>query len=169
MTSPASRRAEALALAEELLSDIELSAIAPIDVARKASRLARLLDDTDAMAWLRCEVGGYSNLDPDETAAATRSQSHGRPEPENPAGTKGPSFFTGSLGQLAVGIEASKARLSAADTPIERKVVVESISQQQGILDAVVGAIHSYVADRYQELRFGSGSRDGVRGRSAGG
>ena len=49
----ASRRAEALSLAEELLADIELRRVAPPDVARKTYRLARLLDDDEAMEWLR--------------------------------------------------------------------------------------------------------------------
>lgn len=44
-----SRRAEALALAEELLGEIELSTLAPAAMIRKASRLARLLDDSEAM------------------------------------------------------------------------------------------------------------------------
>lgn len=39
MTGSTSRRAAAFALAEDLLADIELSRIPPMDVARKASRL----------------------------------------------------------------------------------------------------------------------------------
>lgn len=50
-TEATTRRRESLFLAEELLSDIELGRIRAMDVARKASRLARLLDDTNAMAW----------------------------------------------------------------------------------------------------------------------
>jgi hypothetical protein len=42
---PDSRRAEALRLADEILGDVELGRIPPTDVARKTSRLARLLDD----------------------------------------------------------------------------------------------------------------------------
>jgi hypothetical protein len=47
LESPESRRAEALRLAEELLSDIELGRMLAADVARKTSRLARLLDDAE--------------------------------------------------------------------------------------------------------------------------
>jgi hypothetical protein len=52
MSTPGSRREEALTLAQELLDDIELSRLAPVDIARKTSRLARLIDDADAMQWL---------------------------------------------------------------------------------------------------------------------
>jgi hypothetical protein len=48
----ASRREEALHLSTELLADIELSRLPAMDIARKAFRLARLLDDTEAMQWL---------------------------------------------------------------------------------------------------------------------
>ena len=50
---------------DELLRNVECaSEIGSPDVARKASRLARLLDDHDAMQWLKFEVEGYpSSLD----------------------------------------------------------------------------------------------------------
>jgi hypothetical protein len=71
-TNP-TRRQEALVLAEELLSDIELSRISRPDVPRKASRLARLLDDQDAIAWLRYDVGGYSaSVDPETESCQAR-------------------------------------------------------------------------------------------------
>lgn len=58
--SESSRRQAALALAEELLSDIELGELPPVALVRKTSRLARLLDDEDALGWLRYETSGYS-------------------------------------------------------------------------------------------------------------
>jgi hypothetical protein len=77
MVDPAAtRREEALALAEELLADIELSRLPSAEVARKASRLARLVDDNDAMTWLRFEVAGYPSgqtLSAEAWAAAVRS------------------------------------------------------------------------------------------------
>jgi hypothetical protein len=174
-SSSASRRAEALALAEELLGDIEFSRISPSDIARRASRLARLLDDTEATAWLACEVGGF---------------------PEEPAGTLPPEVFeaarrsnrvfrdgkgqeranTSPLGQIEATIDASSAQIAAAsDKPVslttpnlpainkaiegnraERGVLRNLISNQRGLLEKVLGAMHGYVAGRYQELRFGS-------------
>jgi len=62
---PTSRRAEALVLSDELLADIELARLSPPQIARKAYRLARLLDDEDAMGWLHFEVNGYTLLQPE--------------------------------------------------------------------------------------------------------
>jgi len=156
MASGESRRAEALNVAERLLSDIELSAIEPIDAARRASRLARLLDDGEAMAWLRYEVAGYPHPPDQEACAAARRSNREAAAKDRAAGDEGPAFWTGSLGQMNATLEACKARLPVADDGAERNGVLQAIRQQQGILDAVIGAIHSYVADRYQELRFGS-------------
>lgn len=156
MASQESRRAEALRLAEGLLSEIELSAITPSDVARKASRLARLTDDTEAMRWLKYETTGYpSPLDTEATAAAVRSNREVPPQ-ELPDGKEGPMFQMASAGQIAAVIEAAKARLPACSNPNERTGTINLIQSQQGYLDALVGSIHNYVAERYQELRFGA-------------
>lgn len=52
------RHEEALELANELLADIELSRTSPSKHVLKASRVARLLDDTAAQAWLGFELDG---------------------------------------------------------------------------------------------------------------
>jgi hypothetical protein len=174
-SSPASRRAEALGLTEHLLDDIELSRLPPSDIARKASRLARLLDDTEAAVWLRQEVGGYDHsspdlLTPEAFEAARRSNRvHTTADGHERANTT-------SLGQLEKMIEASLTQIeAAADRPIsiqsanpnqyvftpdgntkERGAVRNYAGELQGMLDRVVGAIHQYVAERYQELRFGA-------------
>jgi hypothetical protein len=177
MASTESRRAEALALAEQLLTEIELSTIGPADIARKASRLARLIDDTDAMKWLQFEIAGYPRpLTPDAVAAALQSNRLVRDPQEASGDGSGPRYWTQTLGELAATIEACKAQISAAsDAPVsvsssnpyqhvapptgntqERSAVRNHIARQQAILDNVVGALHAYSADRYQELRFGS-------------
>lgn len=160
------RREEALKLAGELLSDVELHRISPIDVARKASRLARLLDDGDGMAWLRYETSGYptGGLDPDAWAAALRSRRDtldddgtrraycsplGKLQLDIDSGLATLSALTGvASGEWAMGVEASRAR--------ERQGVRNSISAAQSSVDQVVGSIHEYVLSKYQELRFGS-------------
>lgn len=168
VTSQESRRAEALRLAENLLSEIELSAITPSDIARKASRLARLTDDTEAMRWLRYETTGYPGpLDADATAAAVRSNREVPPQ-DLPDGKEGPMYQTGSAGQIATVIEAGKARLPACSNPSERNGTIKLIQTQQGYLDAVVGSIHNYVAERYQELRFGAAIEPEGRSRNRG-
>lgn len=173
MASDESRRAQALVLAEQLLGEIELSAIAPIDIARKASRLARLLDDTEAMQWLHFEVSGYPRPFSEEAfAAAVRSNRQIRRDPV--AGN--PTYAVQTLGEFSIEVEAGKAQLAAAsDAPvsvsssnpnqfvapptgnaIERRDIRIHIASQQALIDAIVGSMHDYVAERYQELRFGS-------------
>lgn len=177
MGGAATRRSEALSLAEELLGEIELSTLSPPDIARKASRLARLLDDQAAMAWLRYEISGYPNpLDHAASNAAARSNRLVRNPKRSPGEAEGPYYWTHSLGELVALIEGSKLHLSAASDPAislssanphqhvvapqgnnsERWAVRNNIATNQETVARTVGAIHSYVADRYQELRFGA-------------
>jgi hypothetical protein len=169
-----SRPAEALALAEELLGDIELSRLAPMDVARKTSRLARLLDDEEAMEWLAYEINGYALnesglLDAQPWAAAMRSNRVGLFQGN-------PWAYTAPLGQLEARIQAGLAQIEAASDPDislsssnpnqflapavgnanERGSMRNFIGDQRALLDKVIGALHTYVAARYQELRFGT-------------
>src|SRR4051795_10475392 len=62
------RQEEALRLAEELLTDVELSRVEPDAALLKGMRLARLTDNFEAQDWLRLELGGYTSAD----AAAAR-------------------------------------------------------------------------------------------------
>src|SRR6266540_2185553 len=102
-----SRREEGLVVAEGLLSEIELGRMEPVAIARKAGRLARLLDDIDAMRWLSYETTGYpsGSLDADAWAAASRScRISDTPQ--------GPRATTTSLGELGAEIDAAMAELS---------------------------------------------------------
>jgi hypothetical protein len=165
--SRTTRRDDALVLAEELLTDVELGRIEPLAIARKASRLARLLDDTDAMAWLAYETGGYGSgkLNRDAWAAALRS---GRVSPNDDGR---PSANVRTLGELSQALAAATLELQNADSGVshsEQAVLVqrqraarlnslhEAVSHTQGVIDRILGAIHSYISERYQELRFGS-------------
>jgi len=170
------RRAQALALAEEILADIELSRIPPIEVARKTYRLARVLDDQDAIEWLRFEVNGYKLSQPENVfepggwEAACRSN-------RDTFGADGKHTASPlSLGALQAHIEGGLTQLAAAtDQPVsiqsanpvqtvvpprgnsnERAAIRMMRGNYQGLIDKVVGALHSYVAERYYELRFGS-------------
>ena len=161
------KREEAQELASELLADIELHRISPLDIARKASRLARLLDDGEAMVWLKYETSGYPNeaLTAHASAAAVRSRRAA------PLGEDGrPMFWTSPLGRLQLDIDTGLANLAAltgvasgewamgveASRQRERHAVRKSISDEQAIIDQVVGSIHEFAMTRYQELRFGS-------------
>src|SRR4051794_16948165 len=109
--NPVTRRQAALALADELLADIELGRIQAIDVARKAVRLARLLDDSAAVAWLGYETGGYpkSGLDESSIAAASRSHRQGDLDAEGRQ-----LYWTRSLGELQLEADGATAQIAAA-------------------------------------------------------
>jgi hypothetical protein len=166
MSAP-TRRQEALRLAEELLSDIELQRVSPLDIARKAGRLARLLDDADAIGWLRYETGQYPQvLDADATRAATRSARTF----VDAEGTV--RIWATGLGELGVRIEEESARLQGLSTAPaaagdwayrieldraqERSARLQQLTTFKSVLDRVLSALHEYAASRYQELRFGS-------------
>jgi hypothetical protein len=175
-SSQRSRRGQALSLADEILADIELGRIPPIEVARKTYRLARLLEDQEAIEWLRFEVNGYKLIQPDNVfepggwEAACRSN-------RDTFGADGKHTASQlSLGELEAHVEGGLTQLvAAADQPVsiqsanpvqhvvpprgnsaERAAIRMMRGNYQGLIDKVVGALHSYVADRYYELRFGS-------------
>src|SRR5712691_7335747 len=57
--SPKSASEHKLALAAELLDDIELSRLSAENLLLKASRLARIIKDDRARAWLTFELSGF--------------------------------------------------------------------------------------------------------------
>ena len=166
-----SRRAEAGTLAEELLTDIELSRTTGPGLMRKASRLARLLDDVDAMNWLQFEVSGYPKdgpLPPEPWAAAIRSGRTHLSDGQLVADTR-------HVGAIEASIEAARAILQIPDPSVsvssanpsqyvmapasnaaQRVQAIRSLSVDADRLNRVIGSVHGYVVQRYGELRFGA-------------
>jgi hypothetical protein len=153
----ASRRQAALALAEELLGNIELSDLPAVALVRKTSRLARLLDDEQAWGWLRYEISGYPTA-PDLLDQAAWAAAH-RSNRIMPRDDGSPGAYTTSVGQLEAIVQAALAQIAASTTTgsvAERIMARDGVAQNQGLLDRVIGALHEYVAARYQQLRFGA-------------
>jgi hypothetical protein len=168
------RVAAAAVLSDQLLEDIEMARLGPADQIRRASRLARLLDDADALEWLNQEIDGYRVLGGGLTAAqvkfATRS---GRRVPNKDGKTQ---FGTDSVDKIQADIEGAKQQLgAAADAPVsvtsanpyqvvqppagnaqERSLLREFISKRSDLLGRVTGAVHRYVSEKNLELRFGA-------------
>ncbi len=155
----ATKRQEALVLSEELLSDIELSRLDPVAIVRKTNRLARLLDDNEALTWLSYEVGSYTGtgngMTSSEWAAAGRS---GRRYFEKKDGKNVEYARAGSISSLRVTVETAKIRLqhSESGNSYERSTTQSSAITAQETIDKVIGAVYLYVSQVYQELRFGS-------------
>lgn len=150
------RRAQAELLAEDLLTDIELERISSVSVIRRALRLARLLDDAEAIEWLSFELTGYElveedgNLPSNAFHAALRS---GRAT--NKSGSSG--VIPVSVGELQASIDAEKMRMSVTtDSPGVTAQISRTISQQTSILNRILGSIYKYVSEKSYELRFGS-------------
>ena len=162
-----SRQEEARLLAEELLGDIELRRIASTDVVRKASRLARLTDDADALEWLHYEIVGYGEgrLDAAATDAANRSARRAADDDDGSS-----RYWTASLAHMEANIASNRAVLPTLtgdlagdkawvverDRRGERQQVSSNTALQQEVIDRVVGTIYVYVSTVYQALRFGS-------------
>ncbi|OZE85517.1 hypothetical protein CH298_22995 [Rhodococcoides fascians] len=171
------RLAQALALSEQLLTDFEMSQISPVDIIRRASRLARLLNDTDASEWLAFEIRGFSDGKTEKgkvTVSAWAAAKRSGRVAYNEEGEERASLT--SVSQLQANIESAKLQLSAsADAPVsvssanptqyvttpsgntvERVGIRKSILHSEATLQAVLGTVHLYVTDRNYDLRFGS-------------
>ncbi|MET0557531.1 MAG: hypothetical protein ABW065_02500 [Solirubrobacterales bacterium] len=112
------------------------------------------------MAWLAFEVTGYPQTSATlPQSAGTAVERSGRivPSVDLPEGVTGPRYRTESLGRLAAIAESSEPVLRNPSTkPYERQAARSDAIKAQAVIDAVLGSIHTYVAEKYQELRFGS-------------
>ncbi|RJT78283.1 hypothetical protein D6T63_12185 [Arthrobacter cheniae] len=151
---------EALALAKDLLDDIELSRT-PLDrQILKASRLARMLGDEEVAHWLGQEKGGYyaNSEKTDEYFKLTGR--HGKTAGENIY--SGANQLEGSirtfklqLAQLTVpnvsGDMALLATRAVTDTIIGYGKLVERYTR---ITTKVEALLHNFVAKSYLSLKF---------------
>ena len=178
---PGARREEMVALADDILADLELSRIPLANIAMKCTRLARLLGDERAGRWFRLETGGYDlDRDPDafrigwNTGRAVR-ETRGKPDEEK-------SIWTGSTAELEATIATLREQLAHLDIPpmqeasspqmlyvpgttlrgivdtfLERqRSVSNAIREATGVLAEMKTAIHSWIIDHSYALRFGN-------------
>jgi len=104
-----SRSDHVLALARELLDDIELSRTSPESLILKASRLARWVGSDEIRAWLKLEMGGYSHKDPISLRYMEKTGRWTNVEEQ-----KG---YWGPLAQQEAHIAAETAKLASMRTP----------------------------------------------------
>jgi hypothetical protein len=94
------------------LSDIELSRIPPPDIIKRASRLARLLDDTEALEWLSQEISDFTlNDNGFLSPAASRAVSRSNRENEDKAEDGKTTYWTASLERLQANAGAGLVHL----------------------------------------------------------
>lgn len=168
---------EALSLAEEILRNIELSEASLTNIALKATRLARLLNDFDMQKTMQFEVAGYPTgpefVPPEPwrlAIAAGRGFEYIAPITRKHEGTR---IFLESIDALEVQIRSGEVALSVAhDVPepplaphqvpsflpkgnsFERANIQGNIRQAADRLASRRNFIYQYAAGKYYELKF---------------
>lgn len=175
---------EALSLSNELLQNIEMSELPLTNIALKASRLARLLNDFDMQRILEYEVGGYpsnpTGVAPDVwRLAVLAGRKYVKKEQLTPYNTK-ELIFLESIGALEEKIRTVEASLMAAREPeasspprkvgsielpsqssIQRSLILNESRQAADRLASRRNLIYQYTLKKHYELKF-SGISDDV-------
>jgi len=181
---PPSKQAltEALSLSFEILQNIERSELPLADIALKASRLARLLNDTDYEKIMQFEVGGYSSTPDGFTPEAWRladlagrvfeqTDKDGNTKPV--AHTQSISEFEQTISLTATALQAARdadVSISSANpnqtvwTPSnnagERSILILRHDTAVKWLANSRKLIHRYVLLKHYELKFSGISDD---------
>lgn len=176
--------AEALSLSSETLRNIELSELPLTNIALKAGRLARLLNDFDFQKIMEYEVGGYPTALSGVPIESWRlGKMAGRVFEDEDKKTKEVKeyMYLESVSQLEESLKISETALSAARDPDvsvasanptqyvsagilnrdERLAIRRSIAEASRRLASRRSMIYQYVLRRYYELKF-SGIADDI-------
>ena len=182
---PKSKKAleDALSLAEETLSDLELSKTPLASVALKASRLARLLNDPEYQRIFQMEASGYPHHPdgyPQKVWQSLVTAGRITQEKDTKTGEIKSFGYWSSIEELEQSIETGKARLSAAVDPdvsvsssnpnqhiwnpvgnkFERDNIQTNLSRAAERLSQRRAFLHKYLSDKYVELRYSTLSED---------
>ena len=186
---PPSRQAlaEALALSGEILRNVELSELPLANIALKASRLARLLNEFEVQKIMGYEAAGYPTMATGVALDIWRlAVAAGRKfELLKPKTKETEEFvYTEAIGELEEQLRIAEASLAAARDPdvavssanpeqyvwsptgnfLERKTLRDSIGEASRRLASRRTLIYKYALRKHYELKF-SGIADDVFGR----
>jgi hypothetical protein len=176
---------EATSLSEEILADMEYSHISLEGTLLKCFRLARLLNDQDAMKWLQQELGGF-DIDPESgklTAtgwkAALRSGRKNAPEQPSKNGDQQlPTVNPNTVARLESQVSTFGEQLKVAFDPSpslssqsvinptspsnerERFLLSNTIAADRDLLQRIRNSVHSYVVSCNYSLKFGAITQD---------
>lgn len=176
---------ETAGLSEELLTDIEYSRIPLEETLLKCSRLARLLNDQDAMEWLQQELVGFetnpqgTGLIPVAWKAAVRSGRKNKPERSSKEGEwKSESVCADTVAVLESRVTTFREQLKVTFDPSpsmssqsvinpiapsnsqERRGLSNRIIADRDILQRIKNSIYSYVVSCNYSLKFGAITQD---------
>jgi hypothetical protein len=156
-----SRSKHVIALAKELLDDIELNRMSAEHLLLKATRLARWMGSDDIQQWLRLEMIGYN--DSEEISLKYMSITGRWIDYAKKTGYWGP------LAQQEAAIEAEKAKLAAMRTPdtsgewaavaignvtTAMTQTANAISRLSAIKSRVLAQLHHFVSEVYYSIAF---------------
>lgn len=156
-----SRSEHILALAKELLDDIELSRLSAEALLLKASRLARWVGSDEIKYWIGLEMKGYNSSN--EISLKYMDQTGRWIDKEKNKGYWGP------LAQHEAAIDAENIKLKTMSTPdtsgdsafpvmkmYQRQLVSTTnyIAKLSGIKSKVLAHLHSFVTEIYYEKEF---------------
>jgi hypothetical protein len=146
------RRTAALELAETVLTDIELGQTDPPAILAKVTRLARFLDDTEALKWLQAEAEGWHlPLSSQDRTFALRSK-------RVVWGDSGEIVHIASLAAIESSrLNVSRVLESHGGESLGPKLrLTTAMSLNAEISARVVSALHQYASEKEVELRFGA-------------
>lgn len=183
---PVSQKAmrEALELSDEILKNIELSEIPLTNIALKACRLARLLNDFEHQKIFEYEAGGYPNSPngvSEETYRIAKIAQRDYEVCDQYTRVTTQHIYLESIEQLEKEIEVSNNALLAAKDPdvaiksanpnqyvlsplgnkIERDQIKNERLRSQHILSKRKAFLYSYISRKNHELKF-SGITDDI-------
>jgi|SRR5215813_7260490 len=177
MTDKTQSKSQAIvALAKELLDDIELSRLSAESLLLKTMRLARLVDAEELKKWLLCELTGYPMHDP-TVDEYMRSMGGG-------INTYDPEAYRAPLAQIEAKITAMKLQMQALRVPdvsyssanpenwaLSDQMIISApidnvikkatslsnlMGRLSGIRSLVIAHIHIFVVSVYHEKVFSS-------------
>jgi AbiTii len=176
-----------LALAQELLDDIELSRISAENLLLKATRLARLVKDDETREWLRRELMGFLSNDPISSkyitltkrwtdyakgqgylyslpaidsrivACKLQIQQMRVPDVQFAPSSANPHELVGGWG----GISVTQATAPIGQVLLQLSELRETIADFSAIRSNVLALLHDFVSRIYYELAF-SGTQESI-------
>jgi len=182
LTAEISISAQKLALARELLDDIELGRLALENLLLKTTRLARMVGDQETQRWLECELSGFI---PDDPVSLKYMLLTGRWLDQ----AKNQGYWQ-SLTQIDAQITMNKLQVQqlqvpnivfvpsrssapeefseslehfkkAATSPIDQvlehlKILNAEVARLSGVRAKILAQLHAFISKAYYELAFGN-------------
>lgn len=151
---------DALALSEQLLDDLEMGRSTLTLIAMKASRLARLIGNTDLHEIMMCEANGYPESNNEKTREAWRlALIAGRIYKETKDGVEKTFGVFDTIEQIELEVENLKLRgeklqgINQRGNDIALKRKMKSLGLRRAF-------IHNFISSTYFELKFSAVASD---------